>query len=111
MREVVLEAGTMTVGQTAAALQAFLRRHAGVKRVEADWLNDTVMVRFDEREIAESEVRRLVAECGYHCRDEVDRRHECGELPTPPPTGNRAGPSSPSQPMKSPAPDQDVGDR
>jgi len=87
MRELVVEVGVMAVGPVAARLQTYLQRHTGIKRVEPNWLNDTVMVRFDEREIAEAEVRRLVAECGYHCREDLTPPHECGELPDLPSTG------------------------
>ena len=81
MREVVLEARGLLRGSSAPALQTFLRRQPGVHHAEANYLNETVTVGFDEAVISQAEVERLIAECGYHCWGEVVPRHLCASEP------------------------------
>ena len=81
MREVVLEAGGLLRGSSAPALQTFLQRQPGVHHAEANYLNETVTVGFDEAVIAQAEVERLIKECGYHCRGEIVPRHLCASEP------------------------------
>ncbi len=77
MREIVLEAGGILRGSSAPALQTFLERQPGVHHAEANYLNETVTVGFDEAVTTQAEVERLIEECGYHCRGEVVPRHLC----------------------------------
>ena len=77
MREVVLEAGGLLRGSSAPALQTFLERQPGVRHAEANYLNETVTVRFDEAVTSHAEIERLIEQCGYHCRGEVVPRHLC----------------------------------
>jgi P-type Cu2+ transporter len=81
MKEVVLEAGRMLRGSSASALETFLRRHAGIHHAEANAMSDTVTVGYDETVISEAEIRRLIEQCGYHCRGEVLPRHVCAPEP------------------------------
>ena len=77
MREAVLEAGGLLRGSSGPALQTVLERHAGVHHAEANYLNETVTVGFDERVVTEADIRDLIEECGYHCSGEVVPRHLC----------------------------------
>jgi len=70
-KNVVLEAGGLLRGSSAPALQTFLKRQPGIRLVEANYLNETVTVGFDERQISQPEIERLIETCGYHCRGEV----------------------------------------
>jgi Cu2+-exporting ATPase len=81
MREVVLEARGFLRGSSAPALQTFLRRQPGLHHAEANYLNETVTVGFDEAVVSQAELERLIAECGYHCRGEVVPRHLCASEP------------------------------
>jgi Cu2+-exporting ATPase len=44
-------------------------------------MSDTVVVGYDEAVISEAEIRRLIEECGYHCRGEVLPKHICAPEP------------------------------
>jgi hypothetical protein len=71
MTNVVLEAGGLVRGSSGPALETFLRRESGIHHAEANYLSDTVTVGYDEAVIAESKIRSLIEQCGYHCRGEV----------------------------------------
>jgi Cu2+-exporting ATPase len=81
MKHVVLEAGGLLRGSSAPVLETFLRRHRGIHQAEANSLGDTVTVGYDETVISEADIRRLIEECGYHCRGEVLPRHICAPEP------------------------------
>ena len=77
MREVVLEAKGLLRGSSAPALQTVLEREPGVHHAEANYLNETVTVGFDEATITEVDLRRVIERCGLHCRGQVVPRHLC----------------------------------
>ena len=77
MKEVVLEAGGMPRGSSAPALQTFLRRQPGIHHAEASAVSQTVTVGYDEAHITQTEIERLIEECGHHCRGEVVPAHLC----------------------------------
>lgn len=77
MKQVVLEARGLLRGSSASALETFLRRQPGIHHAEANTMSDTVTVGYDEMALSEAEIRRLIEECGYHCRGEVLPRHLC----------------------------------
>src|SRR5215471_2455965 len=81
MKTVVLEASGLLRGSSAAALETFLRRHAAIHHAETNAMSDTVTVGYDETAISEAEIRRLIEQCGYHCRGEVLPRHVCAPGP------------------------------
>ena len=81
MKDVVLEAGGLLRGSSGPALGTFLRRQAGVHHVEANYLNDTVTVGFDEARLTQADLQRLIEECGYHCRGEIVPSHICADGP------------------------------
>lgn len=74
-----------------------LLRHPGIRRVEANFLNGTASVAFDEDQVSLGDVKGLVAHCGYHCAGECLPDHLC--KPDDPP-GEEA-----------PAPDEHAGHR
>lgn len=77
MNEKVFEAGSLVRGSSGPALQTFLQRQAGVHHAEASYMSDTVTVGYDENAISEADIRRLIEECGYHCRGEMLPNHIC----------------------------------
>ena len=81
MKEIVLEAGGLVRGSSGPALETFLHRHPGIHHAEASYMSDTVTVGYDETEVSEAEIRRLIEECGYHCRGEVLPKHICAPEP------------------------------
>lgn len=104
MKEVVLEAGGLLRGSSAPALETFLRRQHGIHHVEASYLSDSVTVGYDEAVISESDIQRLIEECGYHCRGEILPRHLVASQPDSATTGQpsaltdeHAGHTAPAQ--------------
>lgn len=81
MIEAVFEAKGLLRGSSAPALEAYLRRQPGIHRVEANYMSDTATVMYDDGTISEAEIRRLIQECGYHCRGEALPRHICEPEP------------------------------
>lgn len=81
MREKVFEAGGLLHGSAAPALEAFLRRQPGIHHAEANAVGATITVGYDETRVSEMAIRRLIEECGYHCRGEVLPRHLCAPEP------------------------------
>ncbi len=81
MKESVFEAGGLLRGSSAPALESYLRRRPGIHRVEANYMSDTATVMYDENAVSEGEIRRLIEECGYHCRGEIRPRHICAPEP------------------------------
>lgn len=78
MKQVVLEAGGLLRGSSGPALQSFLLRHRGIRHAEASYMSETVTVEYDEAEISEAEVGRLIEQFGCHCEGEVVPRNVVG---------------------------------
>ena len=51
---------------SAVGLERQLARRAGIDHVEVDPTTHTVVVEFDDARVKRADVRRLIAECGYH---------------------------------------------
>jgi Cu2+-exporting ATPase len=50
----------------------------GVSGARANPASESVTVEFDEAQVSAAALRRLIAECGYHCRGTPVPRHVCG---------------------------------
>ncbi|MCL4507312.1 MAG: copper-translocating P-type ATPase [Chloroflexi bacterium] len=83
MVEKVFESGGLVRGSSGPALQAFLQRQPGIHHAEASYMSDTVTVGYDENAVSEGDIRRLIGECGYHCRGEMLPSHICAPEPRP----------------------------
>ncbi|MEQ1854918.1 MAG: copper-translocating P-type ATPase [Longimicrobiales bacterium] len=83
MKHVVLEVTGLSRGSFAPALQTYLGRQAGVEHVEANPVDETVMVGYDEDRISEPDLQKLIQDCGYHCRGVVVPAHVCAPGPEP----------------------------
>lgn len=81
LREVVLESGGLLRGSSGPALERVLLRQSGIHYVDANYLSDTATIGYDEAAISEPDLRRLIEECGYHCRGEIVPRHLCAPGP------------------------------
>ncbi len=51
---------------SAVGLERQLTRRRGIDHVEVDRKAHTVIVDFDDARVKRADVRRLIAECGYH---------------------------------------------
>ena len=77
MIEKVFEARGLVRGSSGPALQTFLQRQQGIHHAEANAMSDTVTVGYEETAISETDIRRLIEVCGYHCRGEMLPNHIC----------------------------------
>jgi Cu2+-exporting ATPase len=60
-----------------AGVEKQIKRRDGVVRVDANFLSGTATIVYDETRIAPDDIKRFIAECGYHCRGEVVPAHVC----------------------------------
>ena len=54
-----------------------LKRHRGIRRVEANFLSGTATVEYDEGEVSLNEIVRMIHDCGYECPGECLPEHLC----------------------------------
>ncbi|MBI3760807.1 MAG: copper-translocating P-type ATPase [Chloroflexi bacterium] len=59
-----------------AGVEKRLKAHPGIHHVEANFMTGTAVVHHDEA-VTLGEIKRLVAECGYHCSGECLPEHIC----------------------------------
>ena len=77
MKEIILCVhGMMSVGD-GRGVEKRLRKHPGIHHVDANYLNCTATVHYDDSVISLTEVKKLVGECGYHCTGESLPEHLC----------------------------------
>ncbi len=62
--------GLLTV-HCARNVEAALKRLPGVQRVDANYLNSTASVHYDEQQVSLEQIRQVVQDCGYVCREET----------------------------------------
>ncbi len=83
MKEVILCVhGMMCVGEGRGVEKRMLK-HPGIQHADANYLNCTATIHYDESIISISEVQKLVGKCGYHCTGESLPEHvfKPGDLP------------------------------
>ncbi|NOJ26943.1 MAG: ATPase P [Nitrososphaera sp.] len=52
-----------------------LLSHAGIEKVEANFLSGTATVEYDESKVTLADIKRMVSECRYHCSGEQIPQH------------------------------------
>ena len=60
-----------------AGVEKQIKRRDGVVRVDANFLSGTATMTYDDTRVAPDDIKRFIAECGYHCRGEVMPAHIC----------------------------------
>ncbi len=84
MKEIILCVhGMMCVGDGRGVEKRMLKQ-SGIKHVDANYLNCTATIHYDESIISLSEVKKLVGKCGYHCTGESLPEHICKPEEDPP---------------------------
>ena len=68
--------GMLSVGDT-GGVEKQLLQHPGIHHVDANYLNCTASVHYDEAVISLAKIKALVGECGYHCSGESLPEHVC----------------------------------
>ncbi|GAB2873453.1 heavy metal translocating P-type ATPase [Streptomyces mayteni] len=107
---VVLDVSGLAWASQQSTVVAVLGRRPGVLHVAANPVAQSATVDFDPRRTSVAELRRWVAECGYHCAGQVVPSHVCDPLiePVPHPAAT-AAPPEPAPPE--PAPTAAEGER
>ena len=73
---VVCVHGMISVGD-GRGVEKRLLQHPGIHDVQANYLNCTATVHYDESAISLAVIKELVGECGYHCTGESLPEHVC----------------------------------
>lgn len=68
--------GMMSISDDAGVEKQIMRRD-GVSRVNANFLNGTATIEYDEKRVALEDIKKFIADCGYHCGGEVVPAHIC----------------------------------
>lgn len=83
MKEVVLCVHGMLCVGDAQGVEKRLHQHPGIHHVEANYLNCTATVHFDESVISLADIKELVGECGYQCSGESVPEYVCKPVDPP----------------------------
>lgn len=71
MRQDVIEVDWLLFPEDARAVEKRLRAHPAIQRADISPVTGLGVVVYDETQIGVADIRRIVAECGYHCRGVV----------------------------------------
>ena len=77
MKETTVQIDGMISIFDGAGIEKQIKRREGVVRVDANFLNGTATVVYDEARVSSSDIIAFVADCGYHCRGDVVPAHVC----------------------------------
>lgn len=67
-----------------------LLKYPGIHDIEANFLNGTATVKYDESEVTLEEIKKLISECSYHCSGEQVPAHIISKPLDPPPDSHSA---------------------
>ena len=92
MKEAIICVHGMLCVSDGRGVEKRLRKHRGIHHVDANYLNCTATVHYDESIVSLAEIKALVGECGYHCTGESLPEHICepGDPPAPSTTTEHA---------------------
>jgi Cu2+-exporting ATPase len=77
MKEVIICVHGMICVEDGRGVEKRLLKHPGIHHVDANFMNCTATVHYDESVISLAEIKKLVGECGYHCSGESLPEHQC----------------------------------
>ena len=83
MKSAVLDVRPMLRGSEKAVVESVLGRQPGVHRVDANPVAQTATVSYDPGEMSVAQLRRVIEECGYHCRGQSVPNHLCDPAAEP----------------------------
>ncbi len=100
MKETTVQIDGMMSIFDGSGIEKQIKHREGVVKVDVNFLSSTATVVYDEKLVAPDDLKRFVADCGYHCRGEVVPAHVCkpskrnGNPPFPAKAENNPVPSS-----------------
>ncbi|MCC7449930.1 MAG: heavy metal translocating P-type ATPase [Anaerolineae bacterium] len=71
MAEVLIPVDGLLTVHCARNIEAALKRLPGVHHVDANYLNNTTRVHYDEQQVSLGKIHEVVQDCGYVCREET----------------------------------------
>jgi len=77
MKSVILCVHGMLCSGDGLGVEKRLSKHPAIHKVEANYLNCTATIHYDETAITLQEIKDLVGECGFHCGGESLPEHVC----------------------------------
>lgn len=77
MKSVILCVHGMLCSGDGPVVEKRLSKHPAIHKVEANYLNCTATIHYDETAITLQEIKDLVGECGFHCSGESLPEHVC----------------------------------
>jgi Cu2+-exporting ATPase len=77
MTSVVLNVEGMFSVFEALGVEKRLRKHRGIRRVEANFLSGTTTVVYEDAEVRLDEIVQMIHDCGYRCPGECLPEHLC----------------------------------
>ena len=100
MKEAIICVHGMLYVEDGRGVEKRLLQQPGIHHVDANYLNCTATVHYDEATISLAEIKALVGECGYHCTGESLPEHVCepGDPPAATMSMEHAGHGMPSAP-------------
>ena len=75
MRQDIVEVDWLLFPEDARAVEKGLRAHPAVQRADVSPVSGLAVVVYDETRMTIEDIKRIVAECGYHCRGVVVPRY------------------------------------
>ena len=76
-KSVVVEVGGLLSVLSAEGVRRQLEKLAGVRQAEVNYVAQSATVHYDDRLVTPEDIRRLIVECGYHCRGQLLPTHLC----------------------------------
>ncbi len=83
MTSAVLDVRPMLRGSEKMVVESVLGRQPGVHKVEANPVAQTATVTYDPAQTSVEQLRRVIEECGYHCRGQSVPEHLCDPAAEP----------------------------
>src|SRR5918995_5589714 len=86
MKTVVVSIDGMMSVCDGLGVEKRLLAHTGIENVEANFLNGTATVKYDESKVTLVDIKNMISECSYHCSGEQVPQHIT--TPSDPPESN-----------------------
>jgi Cu2+-exporting ATPase len=77
MKSAVVEVAGLVSVLSAEGVRRQLEKLTGVHHAEVNYVSQSATVHYDEQQIILEDIRKRIAECGYHCRGEMVPNHLC----------------------------------
>lgn len=77
MKSVTVDIGGLVSSLSAEGVRRQLQKLPGVHHADVNYVGGSATIHFDERQLSVEDIRRRIADCGYHCSGESLPHHLC----------------------------------